>query len=986
LDNSESIDKLSIEEKKNYVSRGDYISNIEACRLLCILFTKRAVNKLHVMNDSGYLRLIKISYNCFYNREDLYNLIKEAESFYDEHYTREEALKLISMTNFKKLIAIKVPSKYVSISKKQAFVYNKNDIMEFISLPGKIKNETQVDYNLEDYMNREELIKYLEMPTSEIKQSASTNILREEWNVRIVTVRKRILFNKEDIKRVKEETDRFYNSHYSVKETAKLVGEFYTMYHKGMRIPRKYYSFLSMTYNLNLINKVVYSKEEIDYIVKEQNKSSKLIRDKLYISNNPARKILNLSPPIFEKLIKGYEIRQIIYHKSVYYYREDLEKIQEKQSKYFEVYIDHASCTRIYFGGYNSWNDAKVVACHEVPLYAYISSKSKSITAANGCYKILDVEKFVASMNGYVRKSRVNSDLTGRDAFETFKVRLNSYQDWDEFDKESKYTEKKWFDFVNNTLTKTISKESVLSDLINRYVRSTILVKEILIRNNKSEIYLVTASEINLFFRTIDSKMRAIDIYNFLRSVDIDIRTIAPTKRSGFKMLEIEHPNDFWVSKETLEDEEKGDVIYDFNVYSKVFQYCTNIELHIVKSMEEIQTNFTATYASSWLYILLHMNNAWRHGDVQGFPELELNDLLEKLKICDIDWFKVNRIDLPVSRAIIFRINQWELKISKTQMRGSFFCSDELAPAIATAIVLLTLFNNRYGIVANEKLMRFETKYNEISNNQVRDFFDEFEMKNFKFYSRKFNKTIMTYLYYMANISGDSKALLYAQKMREHASTSSTLYYIDLNVEEIESLSRQLFSRGEFGFIPALLVQKINGGTLTFQETTEQICAANQIFGDNMKINATVGFLNTVRIDRESVVQMISEKSLEECQMLLTDIFTRKLPSKNGTDIQCIYSKLGCQRTDLNSCFECSYHIPTIYVLSRLCDSILDDMDMYLSTINKANKFKLSLRISRKKIVVLEAIKKFGKDYVYGCIGMPREDFIERLALIDNPI
>ena len=153
-----------------------------------------------------------------------------------------------------------------------------------------------------------------------------------------------------------------------------------------------------------------------------------------------------------------------------------------------------------------------------------------------------------------------------------------------------------------------------------------------------------------------------------------------------------------------------------------------------------------------------------------------------------------------------------------------------------------------------------------------------------------------------------------------------------------------------------------------------------------MKINATVGFLNTVRIDRESVVQMISEKSLEECQMLLTDIFTRKLPSKNGTDIQCIYSKLGCQRTDLNSCFECSYHIPTIYVLSRLCDSILDDMDMYLSTINKANKFKLSLRISRKKIVVLEAIKKFGKDYVYGCIGMPREDFIERLALIDNPI
>jgi len=418
--------------------------------------------------------------------------------------------------------------------------------------------------------------------------------------------------------------------------------------------------------------------------------------------------------------------------------------------------------------------------------------------------------------------------------------------------------------------------------------------------------------------------------------------------------------------------------------YSKVFQYCTNIELHIVKSIEEIQTNFTATYASAWLYIMLHMNNAWRNGDVEGFPKLELNDLLEELKICDIDWFKVNKIELSVSRGIIFRIIQWEFNMSKTQMQGSFFCSDELAPSLASAIVILTLFNNRYGIVVKQKLMCFETKYNEISNSQVKRFFDKLEIENFKFHSRKFNKTIMTYLYYIANISGDSKALLYAQKMRGHAKTSSTLYYIDFNVEEIDLLSRQLFSRGEFGFIPALLIQKINGGTLSFQEITEQICAMNQNLGDNIKINATVGFLNTVRSDRESVVQIISEKNLEECQIMLTDIFTRKLPSKNGTDIQCLYSKLGCQRTDLNSCFECNYHIPTIYALSALCDNIINDMDMYWSTINKAKKFKLALGIARKKIVVLEAIKKFGKDYVYGCIRMSREDFIEQLALIDN--
>ena len=58
--------------------------------------------------------------------------------------------------------------------------------------------------------------------------------------------------------------------------------------------------------------------------------------------------------------------------------------------------------------------------------------------------------------------------------------------------------------------------------------------------------------------------------------------------------------------------------------------------------------------------------------------------------------------------------------------------------------------------------MIFNTSNNNITKTQLETFFTDINIENFTFYSRKFNRTIMSYVYYIANL-WDSKAALYSK-------------------------------------------------------------------------------------------------------------------------------------------------------------------------------------------------------------------------------
>jgi len=118
-----------------------------------------------------------------------------------------------------------------------------------------------------------------------------------------------------------------------------------------------------------------------------------------------------------------------------------------------------------------------------------------------------------------------------------------------------------------------------------------------------------------------------------------------------------------------------ADDIYDETQFSKTYAYGTNINLHISNAIKSYK------YASTWLYILMHFSNAWRHTDVIQFPPI----YPEALKIFDLAWFENNRLKISEGQLIINQVKNYKLQISKTGLRRHFFCNIDLILPIPTS-------------------------------------------------------------------------------------------------------------------------------------------------------------------------------------------------------------------------------------------------------------------------------------------------------------
>lgn len=919
-----------------------------------------------------------------FNLNEVKNAVSEAKAYYNLYYLPDELFKLVGPYYAGKKIkpTIETPEKYRRVLFRERFLYDRNDVdslLNYLSLKG-IDYSKQVGQskfkNGQEYSSVDMVINILGIKTPARK---AFKVLEKEWNVRTINVGALKYYNTDDIERVKKEITSFFQQHYMKYEVESLFPRNKIQdFAEPVRLERKYTRFLQDTYNQRGAE-IAFRKSDIDSFFDNFNNN--------YYSKKEAMEVLNLSVKRFKEYRDEYMFRtkSLTTTTNTRYFKEDVEKILVKRQEYFAEYIDTTECATYFDNESTKLFYLNKLTKYSPPLYVMDKKMCKSGESKTFVYKRAEFLKVIEDYQKIQAQKKL-ADIYAETPYNTFLSRLSIFENWDGFDEQSIYTSKKWFNYVKGILDGTKRKGRPMNSLINQCVYCTVELKGYFLNfNNKKEIYLLTSQEMNIGLRVVTTYSNATLIYNFIREVFSDIIATGKSGAKAFRIEEIKTPQELWdVSTRNGVYE-----IYSFDVYSKVFDYCTNIEYHTQMSLNEINLKEKCIYASSWLYVILHMNNAWRNGDVKDFPRLSIEHILEKHQIYDISWFNTNKVTLPLARAIIYAVTQWELIISKTQLKGTFFCSDELAPALATAVILLTLYNNSHTIVQGESLMRFGTKFNDATPKMLATFFKTIDIDDFKFGSRKFNKTIMTYIYYIANLTGDSKALLYSMKLRGHINSETTLKsYIQLDSKMVEQLGKQLFARGEFGYIASLLTQRLHGGELSFEEITKEVALLNDSFGDLVKVNTTIGFMNSLRAEREQVFRVISEMPFQEIETLVTEIFARKAISKDSLNIQCLFSKKGCQRPDLEDkggCSECPYHIPNIYALDLLCESIKKDIIKIQKTNIIPEKFKLSLAIEKKKIDILEAIKKYGKDYVYGCLGYSREEFICTLANIPKP-
>jgi hypothetical protein len=544
---------------------------------------------------------------------------------------------------------------------------------------------------------------------------------------------------------------------------------------------------------------------------------------------------------------------------------------------------------------------------------------------------------------------QIYSTLT--DPIEMFEFKLSTNKV--SINKESE-TIKLWFTYTRTKLNaaKDFSYKYI-SDKVNDFFHCTNYIFRLVCQK---EIYNQTANEINLvLFNSSISKKRQQYLYNFLKEIHHYYLNIHNKKI--FKFDRIINPYKSGVTKR-----EKS--IYPFEEYKRLFDYCNNIYLHKIKAIQAVKlansNNDSDHYDSAWLYVLVHLNNAWRHGDIIRFPRIDFKETPdEKLK-----YMESHDVCLNEAQSIIRQIIRKDLKTSKTNATNNFYCSEDLCISLATAAIICEI-RTRVINPSNKYIIDFNVKNNSFSQKAQKSFFQGLN-DNFKFESLKLNRSLLSYTYSLLVHKGKhSSALEVAKRLRAHFDYETTNIYITIPENELGYLTNQLFKRQHFGYIPNLLVEVLYGECQNREERTLKIIKIRDILGDIYGIEHLSNFLNTIQSERDTVAEKILKMGFDEAAELLFKIDSNLLPAKEE-NYQCLHEN--CIKPFIK-CIDCTYAIPNFYTLSSLAKDLQERVEefnkFYYQETFEAEKIKLANRLSLSLNRWREAIDKFGKEDVY---------------------
>lgn len=543
------------------------------------------------------------------------------------------------------------------------------------------------------------------------------------------------------------------------------------------------------------------------------------------------------------------------------------------------------------------------------------------------------------------------------------------------------FTSDLWLQYISNKLRSTKASPQSIDKYIYTYIYCTENLIDLICSTKSREIYSLTSKDINYLFNKIP-KRNALVIYRYLEKV---YNKLNANELKTFDFNKVNNP-----FKYRKEKQDKS--IYEFEVYKKLYNYSKNIYLHKERAIKDTLKEISKSgkkgdvmyYASSWLYVLLHLNNAWRHSDVIMFPQVNLNGT----QITDLNWLLNNEISDEDSDFIIKQVYRAEIVISKTQVKNYFFCSEELKKPLATAIAICQLRNNAISPL-RATIIDFGNKKQDFSNTRQNHYFNQYD-EYFYFSSRKMNRTLMSYSYVLLSKMQKGEGVLNSiQKMRGHVEFETTNTYIDIPEDELNFLTKQLFERGSFGFIYDLFLDILQGVEIDREKRTTETKFLEECFGSIHKIENTSGFLNVIQSDRIAILDRILSMGLDETLKFMNKIETNQLPSKQE-NVQCMLSETGCvKKGQCISCFDCAYSIPNYYSLSALGESLQSRLESYLYFQNIDSDMPYYEKRKKARLLYMQlnlfsqAIQRFGFE-VYNFIDYSRDEFKTNIANIES--
>lgn len=833
-------------------------------------------------------------------------------------------------------------------------------LVDEVSLLDYIK---EIDYLRENYISVEDFFEEVIGFRGAVNLDTGKEFIKN-LNLELLEIEYPVVINKRNVTKLvnKKSLEEFKKVYKCLNEEQKLY-----VYQKGMP------SYLRRN-NIKL-----YSPTKNKKYIFIRNDEWEMINRPIVTLRN-ACKDLKLSMFLLDLVLQEYNIERVYgafrENDHAYIYEKDLSQliqIQEKVLKeYRSKYITLEELTQLLNAeGIGKPKGNLLDRCRSVVTIPNII-KIEELFNKNVLYDRKAAEEHIESSK-YRKKLLYIKSKDTTDFYEIFKevVDMENLT----FSANARITKELWFKYVefklNNSLY--IENNSLVRNQINIYVATT---KELTRITSEKEIYECTEKELKLaVFNNNGKKKVKRELKSFLRNLNDEIEHKSNNKVKHFKFLEE-------VDYRQINVKKSGNVdIYTLEEYFAVYEYVKDLQLHKSKSLEGLKAiykrklpnnnRYYMKHESMWLYLIIHLCNGWRHGDVVSLPRVSIDHLLkvdsiEELQNLDLDFSLANKI-------VKFYQTQY-YEVNKTKVINKLYCSKQLVIPFAYAIALCEFRCRFIDIQKSSHLINFFTAGNLVTKGIHKSFFKDFKF-DFEFKSRKMNSTVLVYT---DSILKDSnlEPLEIAQNLRGHLSNKSTNVYYKIPAEHFDFITEQLFDIGYYGYVYTEMSRLVHNENNSMKDI-ETIKSIKSIVGDIFKVEDLAKYLNRLISNDEEVVSYLSSIGKEELRKKLNLINLGVTPSKQE-GYQCLFSNCLVYETD---CDKCPFSIPHFYSLNIIAERIKKNLKYYLTIMNdaevvdgeKVKTYKLLIKDFKN---ILEAKNSFGEEVIEMIIKENFSNFI----------
>jgi hypothetical protein len=672
--------------------------------------------------------------------------------------------------------------------------------------------------------------------------------------------------------------------------------------------------------------------------------SLRLLRERLNIHHMNKR--------LTNQIIKEYDI-ELLEHKSIScVLLSDQEFLIQSQKEllnhYKNNYCDSQQAKKLLKGelNYTISLDKLIVIPVPILLKPYYPN-------AQGLYDIKSIkehQKIIQKADSYKEIRAIsNQDITSRNAYDVYYDSIDCMDQ--KFSENKDKTIEMWNEYVRIKLSNSRARD--LKHLISKYINAFVSLAS----NINKEIYYYSASELNQIIFNDLLKTHQLYIYDFCNVVYESFRT------RGIKVFDFYHLND--PSKIAGNVVQQDLSRYSLKEYQHLFDYCIQLEYHKMKAIKDIEGFLCGErylkYDSSWLYVMTHLTNNWRHSTIiDNLPRVSLN----RTRVTSLSWFEKNDLSIEEANDIIYQIGRYQVQINKNESEGLFNVSEPLKISFATAVCICEL-RNQLSFPDSKGLLWFGPKERfEQGSVPIKDFFKKFNGK-FKFSNRKMNRTLSTLIWSIFKNIG--VGLDAAKVSRGHYQENTTKKYIKLTDNELEELINDVFDRGKFGYAYNLLSNIVFGQVSERGIETPRILAIRKRFGEISKLEATAGLMNRIIAEEKDLEAYLSSLTLNQAKEMYYNCLSNTLYSKEK-HYQCVFSS--CKYPD-RDCSDCPFSIANVYTLSNLLDDYVFQINYIISNFESAplgEKKRMANQFFLLYNKVYEAREQFGDETVYSFI------------------